>query len=459
MRRIAPLLALSSVVVALAFAPGCRQVRQRPGTRPAPARPAQPQAVVARTPPSAPPTFTSPTPSARGGVPDLSGMTLLDATELAHRAGYEVVVLRVPGHPAGRVISQDVAPGSSVPAGTPVGLRVAAGGDAPGETAPPAASTLAEVDVPYVLDRTGPVARRILEEWGFAVREQVVATGVPGRVMDQRPAAGTRVARGAEVAIFVASPDAPPAIASTPPPSSPGDPGTMPPPPIEGPPVEAPPPPPSPATEPPPSSPPPPAATTPKAPDVGTPSSPSAPAPMTSLTVPADPSAPPYPTSAEPRQPAPALPPPAPGQPLPAPTEPPPAIPPSPPAEEPPQPAPAAPEAPPQAPAPSLPGLAVPTPTSPSSGATLPGLKLVTFTLSWTAVEGADGYVVEISESGPEGWQALLRKVVRSPTVTVELEPGTPDSADLRWRVRSTVGTRGGRASAWQTIHLRAGGR
>jgi beta-lactam-binding protein with PASTA domain len=57
-------------------------------------------------------------------VPNLVGLSLEEATRLARAAGFEVVPLRVGGHPPGQVVSQDVPAGRREPFGSPIGIRV-----------------------------------------------------------------------------------------------------------------------------------------------------------------------------------------------------------------------------------------------------------------------------------------------------------------------------------------------
>jgi hypothetical protein len=97
----------------------------------------------------------------------------------------------------------------------------------------------------------------------------------------------------------------------------------------------------------------------------------------------------------------------------------------------------------------------VPAPTGPGDGALLPGAKTVSVHATWTAVEGATGYLLEVEERTREGWAAILRKVVADPLARIELEPADPHNGDFRWRVRTVIGKRGGRASSWHTFSVR----
>lgn len=176
-------------------------------------------------------------------VPNLVGLSSEEATRFAQRSGFEVVPLRVPGSPAGVVLTQDLVPGREAPTGSPIGIHVASGrgvAAAPdaraaaaipvppsGFTTPPVGPspemttprpevvptppddqpfvtpTARGVVVPPVLDRTPEQARRILEDAGLRYREEVATSGVPGRVMDQDPPAGARRPLGAEIVVKI----------------------------------------------------------------------------------------------------------------------------------------------------------------------------------------------------------------------------------------------------------------
>ena len=81
--------------------------------------------------------------------------------------------------------------------------------------------------------------------------------------------------------------------------------------------------------------------------------------------------------------------------------------------------------------------------------------RTVSVHVTWNTVEGATGYLLEVEERTREGWTAILRKVVAEPVARIELEPADPRLGDFRWRVRTVVGKRGGRSSAWQTFGVR----
>jgi hypothetical protein len=332
-----------------------------------------------------------------GSVPALEGLTLDEATAVAHAAGYEVVPLRVPGKPAGLVVSQDPVAGSAAPPGTPLGVRVASGLDPEPDDAvpapapppapapapsmpgamppPPEGAVNVRVAVPDLVGRPAAWARRVLADGGLAAREEPAADGAPGVVASQSPAAGERVPPGSVVVLRVAA--APPVVD----------------------------------------------------PSVGSPDGdaapPAAPPPA------APPAAPPV---------APPLAPP----PAPAPSPAPPAPPPAPPPAEPPPGA-----------EPSREGLEVPTLSFPEEGSVLRGASTVRVDLEWSRVEKATGYLLEVEERTGDAWTPILRRVVADPKAAVELEPSNPRLGDFRWRVRSVVERSGGRASPWRSFGVR----
>ena len=457
-----------------------------------------------------------------------------------------------------------VAPGTEVvvviPRAPPVVAPVPAPDVAPAApvAAPPATLAPGMVRIPTVLDRTRPVAKRLLEEAGFHVHEEFGLTGLEGRVMDQRPTPGDAVAPGSDVWIRVAGATPADAVVETGPlaPANPGSPDASPADagspdakPVEAPAAAVPAPPPSPpsppspppvAPEPPPA---PPAAEAPVAPRPPPPAAPATPDPLPPPTItrlplegppPAIPAPAPVPVEAPPA-PAPVAPAAAPIEPPPAPTAPPPPLPapvdapapsapvvplpplpgtvapsapvgaphageltvpavPLPPAPAPvpapvvpealppapvpapaapeaaplppaPTPAPVAPEPPPVSPAPApsptpVPaasagtGLEIPAMTAPVDGSALATGKAVQVELAWNAVPGADGYLLELEERLGEQWSPILRKVLPGAGAKIEIVPAEATGGHYRWRVRSVVGRRGGRAAPWSSFHL-----
>lgn len=140
-----------------------------------------------------------------GVVPDMLGLPLVDAEQRAREAGLVLYVERVPGHPLGRVLEQVPAAGSTRAAGSVVRVQVTAGGDLPAEARVPVPGVeVTRVTVPDLLDRTPPQAARILQDLGLSLRIEEVDRGLPGRVADQRPAAGSELPKGGVVTLGVA---------------------------------------------------------------------------------------------------------------------------------------------------------------------------------------------------------------------------------------------------------------
>ncbi len=156
-------------------------------------------------------------------VPKLVGLALADAETLARQAGLELYVERVPGHPVGRILEQVPAGDTPKPQGNVVKVTVTAGGDYEAATPEAPDVYVTEVFVPDLLDRTKLQARRMLEDLGLVVEEEVAKRGLPGRVVDQRPAMGTKVKKGSVVVLRVGPGELPPPPTG---PYRPKDPGT-----------------------------------------------------------------------------------------------------------------------------------------------------------------------------------------------------------------------------------------
>jgi hypothetical protein len=75
--------------------------------------------------------------------------------------------------------------------------------------------------------------------------------------------------------------------------------------------------------------------------------------------------------------------------------------------------------------------------------------------LTWDAVRGATGYLLEVEQSVDGAWKPVIRKPVPGATILVDLVPSSPSGSEFRWRVRSVVGRKGGRAATW--AHVRIG--
>ncbi len=141
-------------------------------------------------------------------VPSLTGLELAEAEQLAREADMKIYVERVGGHPIGRVLEQIPAAGSKRPPGAVVKVIVTAGGDFDGDAMPSAPEVyLSGIEVPGLLDRTVLQARRILGDLGLTIREEKGQRGLPGLVVDQKPAAGAKVPKGGVVRVWIAPED------------------------------------------------------------------------------------------------------------------------------------------------------------------------------------------------------------------------------------------------------------
>ncbi len=102
-----------------------------------------------------------------------------------------------------------------------------------------------------------------------------------------------------------------------------------------------------------------------------------------------------------------------------------------------------APDAPDGAPAPA------PVPVSPAAGTSVGGGTSLSLALMWREVGGADAYVVEVEECGPDGWLPSARQVVRRTAAVVEVERVADPPGALRWRVGAVRDGRPGPRSGW----------
>lgn len=122
-------------------------------------------------------------------VPDVRGMSEANATDKLQGVGLAVNVGSVfSGQPKGIVVSQGPAGGSVVPVGSTVSISVSKGP--------------APVTVPNVVGAQQSDAKNSLTGVGL-VPVSVAASGTPGVVQSQSPAAGSKVAPGSQVKIFV----------------------------------------------------------------------------------------------------------------------------------------------------------------------------------------------------------------------------------------------------------------
>ena len=136
-----------------------------------------------------------PVPPDRATMPDLLDRPEAVAVAILGRLGLKVgqrLTQRAPDR-VGLVISQEPAAGTPITASTSVSLVI--GTVEQGDT----------VAAPNVVGRTVPEAEKVLKEAGLKLGQQTEKPGDPvGTVLDQSPAAGTRVAPGAAVAVVVA---------------------------------------------------------------------------------------------------------------------------------------------------------------------------------------------------------------------------------------------------------------
>jgi hypothetical protein len=144
-------------------------------------------------------------------VPNVVNLSQADATSAIIHAGLAVGALTTASSttvPAGAIIGQHPAAGTSVPSGTAVDLVVSSG--------PPL------VAVPNVVNQTLPAAAAAIINAGLAVGAVTTAssTTVPaGAIISQTPSAGAQVALGSAVALIVSSgPPSPPPPPPPPPP-------------------------------------------------------------------------------------------------------------------------------------------------------------------------------------------------------------------------------------------------
>ena len=136
-----------------------------------------------------------------GVVPNVVGQPQAAAKAAIEAAGFKVgsVTLAVSNTPAGLVISQSPAGGSQVAPGSTVNLTVSSG------AAPPPAP-VGNIDVPDVIGLNKTAASSVIRSAGLSVgatTQKHDDTAPAGNVIDQSPAAGTKVFAGALVNITV----------------------------------------------------------------------------------------------------------------------------------------------------------------------------------------------------------------------------------------------------------------
>jgi eukaryotic-like serine/threonine-protein kinase len=147
-------------------------------------------------------TITVSTGPGEASVPNVVGQPQDDAEQALTDAGFETRVEREFSDDvrSGRVIATQPGPGSVVERGTEVTLQVSRGPE--------------QVEVPDLVGESEDDARSALEQVGLTtgeVTEQESTDEEPGTVLEQDPAAGQQVDRGAAVGLVVAA--APPDVA------------------------------------------------------------------------------------------------------------------------------------------------------------------------------------------------------------------------------------------------------
>jgi len=127
-------------------------------------------------------------------VPDVVGLTRKEARRTLTMAGFQIDEIPSPSDTVKRniVIAQSPSGNSQAEQNTPVKLQLSTGPE--------------RLPVPGVAGRTEDEARSALESAGFrvAVQEKEHDSEEPGTVLDQKPAAAARAARGSTVTIVVA---------------------------------------------------------------------------------------------------------------------------------------------------------------------------------------------------------------------------------------------------------------
>ncbi len=137
-------------------------------------------------------------------VPDVVGKREADAVAGLQRAGFkaDVRLSAQTGRPPGSVVSQNPAGGTEAEPGLTVRIDVIPAAATPGE-----AFDLADPEtvVPDVVGRSRALAANTLDSTGYvmSVTEVYSDEFPPGKVMAQRPAAGTALAEGSTVAVTV----------------------------------------------------------------------------------------------------------------------------------------------------------------------------------------------------------------------------------------------------------------
>ena len=150
--------------------------------------------------PDAPRKAAKPDPSM---VPELVGLDLAEAEMLVRDSQMRLHVERVPGHPVGKVLEQKPGGGTKRPQGGMIKVVITAGGDFESRTPGPPAVYVESMAIPSLLDRTKAQAERIVVALGLEVDFREAKSGLAGRVVDQKPGAGEKVARGGLVTLWI----------------------------------------------------------------------------------------------------------------------------------------------------------------------------------------------------------------------------------------------------------------
>ncbi len=129
-------------------------------------------------------------------VPDLRGLSMRDAEAMLFGLGLTPHnhLVRSPGTPAWRVLSQEVAPGTVVREGTDIGFNVAK-----------PASTPSRIRVPMLYGKKAGEAGELMNHMGLGLTALPTPSGLPpGTVIWQSRSPGSLVAAGHEITVRIA---------------------------------------------------------------------------------------------------------------------------------------------------------------------------------------------------------------------------------------------------------------
>ena len=141
----------------------------------------------------------------RSRVPDVTGQQLSTAKAALRAAGLVSAVFRVPSAATkGTVVAQKPAAGTKVARGSKVRLNVSSGSQAPAPTTGTGTTKPRLVTVPSVVGLQQSAAQRRLHAAGLGARVLYVTSTTPsGRVVSQKPAAGSGAPSGSKVTIRI----------------------------------------------------------------------------------------------------------------------------------------------------------------------------------------------------------------------------------------------------------------